>query len=178
MIPEFQDLLRRGEINIKTARRLGTQPVEKQTAILAAGPPYVLEVTRQTEVPPPPAEVPAVNRVAEDVARADDRTDDHESRPSVIPEIVESDNGHASRPVEAPAPKLTTEPADRSSAAAVEAARAVAAQHLDNALVELERVSAASRTDPLGDALTQARVRIQEARSLLHAAPEATDVPA
>jgi ParB family chromosome partitioning protein len=37
MIPEFQELLREGAINIKTGRRLGTRPEEEQRAILAIG---------------------------------------------------------------------------------------------------------------------------------------------
>jgi ParB/RepB/Spo0J family partition protein len=61
MIPEFQELFRRGEINIKTGRQLGTQPEDVQRAVLAGGPPFTAERPR------PAAELDdgpkAVNRV-------------------------------------------------------------------------------------------------------------------
>lgn len=57
MIPEFQEMFRRGSINVKTGRQLGTVTEEHQREVLAAGPPYA--VTR-----PKPRGALGVNPVA------------------------------------------------------------------------------------------------------------------
>jgi ParB/RepB/Spo0J family partition protein len=51
MIPDFQELFRSGEINIRTGRQLGTQPEDVQRAILSAGPPFSLGRPRPAEEP-------------------------------------------------------------------------------------------------------------------------------
>lgn len=69
MLPEFQELFRRGQINIKTGRQLGTQPEAEQRAILAAGPPFAVGRPRSEQDPAGMAD--RVNRVSTAGEQAD-----------------------------------------------------------------------------------------------------------
>lgn len=182
MIPEFQDLFRRGEINIKTGRQFGAQPEDVQRAALAAGPPFSSE--RPRPVPEPDDEPEAVNPVysADDpqlvspVATADG--------PELVNRVYSADGPEPVNPVYSvsdahadPTPDTGEAPTLRNGSVPtqrypdVEAARISVSQWLDNALAELDRALPASGEGPMGQALADARASVLEARAALDRVP-------
>jgi ParB family chromosome partitioning protein len=194
MIPEFQELLRRGEINIKTGRQLGIQPPEIQQQILAAGPPYSPASRRPAEAPagnPVSTERPSSAPVPPEPAAAAGNPVTAEPLPSTGPGTAAPVPGHAApvNPVSTeaasasppPSPPATAMPSPAGGAdsggnlvstpdspgALVENARTAAAQWLDNALTELDRALPAGGDSTVDQAFADARRCIQEARHAL-----------
>jgi ParB/RepB/Spo0J family partition protein len=181
MIPEFQELFRRGEINIKTGRQLGTQPEDAQRAALAAGPPFAGE--RPRPVRDPGDEPAAVNPVYS----ADDPEPVDPIAAAEGPELVNpvysaghleavnpvyNGNGAPADPTpdaEAPPTRNGSVPTPRQPD--VEATRITVSQWLDNALAELDRALPASGEGAMGQALADARASVLEARAALDRAP-------
>jgi ParB family chromosome partitioning protein len=142
MIPEFQQLLRDGEINIKTGRRLGGLPEDEQRAILAAGPPFGVDGESRTAGP---GEGRVGNRVP--------------SRAPIGERTAGTRRGDG-RPTSAAAPTD------------LETTRESVEQWLESALAELDRALPAGGDSELGAALADARRHIEQARSVLHRASE------
>lgn len=169
LIPELQELFRAGQIRVKGARWLGTQPEEIQRGILAAGGPY-------DEPDRPAVSGAAVNPVSTPEASTPDES---AGSPS---------NGQL--PADRPAPSATAHPTGRPRASASGGAagggaptdeqrptagsdvlldtRASVTQWLDNALGDLDGALPAGGDGGLGSAMSRARRLIQEARDILH----------
>lgn len=196
MIPEFKDLLRRGEINVKTARWIATKAADVQRTMLAAGPPYGPSKAAHTGNP---VSVRASSNGSSASEGQGEPADQHEHvgpMNGAVAEGVEpaasagnqvstsTDDGSASGqptpPRETPSTQSPTEtgqtptagqpsPSDTDSSASrpLEVTRASVVQLLDTALGELDRALPAGGDGPVGAALAEAQRLLVGARSAL-----------
>lgn len=142
MIPEFQALFRNGVINIRTGRQLGALPEQEQRAILAAGPPF------------------GVDGESRIVGPGEGRVGNRVPGRAPIGERTAGTRRRDGRPTSAAAPTD------------LETTRESVEQWLDSALAALDRALPAGGDSELGAALAHARRHIEQARSVLHRAPE------
>jgi ParB/RepB/Spo0J family partition protein len=185
MIPEFQDLLRTGEINIKTGRKLGALPVAEQQARWATGPPYL--VSDPASPVTSPAESGELGNSVSTPAARDSSVDSGNpvsngvppSRADEVGNPVSSATGPSSSdsvpaPV-GPAGGLAPEEPSRLTARSASEVRADArlsvAQWLDSALTELDTVLAAHSDEHLDPAFIETQRHILAAREALAQAP-------
>ena len=169
MIPEFQEMFRRGEINIKTGRQLGIQTPEEQRAVLAFGPPFTVAIRRNNAREQDVAAVNPVSTAGDSTAGSPVTTAGAGDAVNPVSTAGATDaDPSAGEPAgEGPARSGRT-PTARSSD--VESTRIAVSQWLDNAVAELDRTLPASGEGIIGAAFTDARRYISNARTALERA--------
>lgn len=196
LIPEFQDLLRRGEVNVKTARWIGTKAADVQRTMLADGPPYGPSKAAHAGNPVSTRASSNGSSASEDQGKPADQHEHVGPTNGAVEEGVDpvalagnpvskstDDGGASDRPTpprSTPSTQSPTEtgqtpaagqpgPSDAGSSAGrpLEVTRASVVQLLDTALGELDRVLPAGGDGPVGAALAEAQRLLVGARSAL-----------
>jgi ParB family chromosome partitioning protein len=180
MIPEFRDLLRSGEINIKIGRKLGALPVAEQQARLATGPPYLVSDPQPSLSPSDSSELgnPVSTPGTPGSASKPENLVSDAGPPAGVSEVgnpVSNADAHAATepaprqvsPVDGLEPEEPVRPRPRSASDVRADARLSVAQWLDSALTELDTVLAAHSDEHLDHAFIETQRHILAAREAL-----------
>jgi ParB/RepB/Spo0J family partition protein len=177
MIPEFQALFRKGEINIKTGRRLGVLSPEEQRLRFNSGPPFVGQVEHNGSGAPSTGRV---NPVYSDPAQTVTDTNGQSEEGEAVNPVYNQHPATATGENSGTAGSRATPSRPRRSGTLHDDRREVirlsVGQWLDNALGELDQVlPTGGGGDPLGHALEETQRHILAAREALRSAEAEQD---
>lgn len=173
MIPEFQDLFRKGEINIKTGRRLGVLSPEEQQLRFNSGPPFAGQVDHNGSGTPSTSVVnPVYSDPAQPVTNTNEQSEGGEAVNPVYNQPATAAGQNSETAVTPSRPRRSgTLNDDRR-----EVIRLSVGQWLDNALGELDQVlPTGGGGDPLGHALEETQRHILAACEALRSAEPEQD---
>lgn len=158
LIPQLQELLRSGALDIKTARQLGTRSEEEQRSVLDTGAPYLLPRAAPSDATSTPTR--GGNPVSTDGAPSNTEATGPVANVAVATEPTSAVNGVSSRAAIAPQPGSEAVEAHQSDAHA-NATEAGAGEEASSAgATESAHAPATHPTAPEADAVATARVAI------------------